>query len=274
MIVIATAHLQEARALIDALSLSEGPAVGGKRIFISERIRLLVTGMGMKYSSAATAAALSVEEPAIGAINFGVCAARPEIAPGTLCHVHCIHNGETGRRYYPDMLLNLSLPEYSLETRTTPYTGETAAHPAADLIDMEGAGFFEAASAVLAPSAIFTLKLVSDHGGTFENIRPLIPPLLSAAAADLIRAVAAITEWLESTQRLSVDEWRAIESLAKQLRLTETQRQKVIYLCRARRPLLEISPILDSFAHARPANREERTAYFDEITDALALPGI
>lgn len=276
MLAITTAHLPEARPLIDALKLKADSPVAGKKVFSNDEMVLIVTGIGAEQMALGTTAILTSRQyaPAIGAVNFGICAARSDIPLGALLRAHSISERKSTREWYPDMLLSLPLHEASIETWDRAFSRENGDILSKDAVDMEAAGFFNAARKHLSPHAIFVLKVVSDHGSSFSEIRQQIPTLLQNAAPTALSALHDIHQWLESRRVFTRSETHAIEDLCSRMRFTESQRQKLLFLCRARRAHDQILPILEDFAAKDSSNREQRSVNFAEVANALAFSDI
>ena len=274
MLVISVAHIGEARPLIEMLGLKQTSAIAARRVFENDRIRLVVTGMGSHNAAIGTTLAFSfpADDEMTGALNFGICGAQKGLPLGEVSHIHSIRCVSNQRSFLPDMVLNLGLPERSLETRDLPFVEGTSTSLSAELVDMEAAGFFEAARSFVSPCRIFVIKLTSDFGESCEDVRSAAPALLDTQMPAVKQLVDTIGDWLESRRRFSRDELALIEDTCRRLRLTESQHQKVLFLCRARSGMQDTSSILKSLDTFQPVTSEERRHIFEKLTDALALP--
>lgn len=273
MIAIIVAHHLEARDLIERFDLRARPDVTARPVFENADMRVVISGPGTVSAAVGTTLALSLPAPArIGAVlNFGICGASSEHRAGSLFHIHSVRSCSGNRCFYPDMLLNLGLPQASLETRESPYVSGDPVPLTADLVDMEGAGFFEAARAFLSPDRIFLLKVVSDHGQTFEEIRQELPALLRAQTPSLRETVKRLEHWIDELSDILPEHQQLLDQVTEQLKLTETQYQKLLFLVRARGRSEEIALRLSPFLDRSCSNRQQRSAHYHEIVDALSL---
>ena len=167
---IFTALRKEAAALIRELDLK--PCNTSLQCYQNENTILTVTGTG-PYSAAAACGAILCRADKNGsdiAVNAGIAASLRNAAKGSLYTVNRIHDCSSGRDYYPDLVPLSGCPEASLYTGGAPYhTGGLQIDEPGDrpvLYDMEGAGFYHAASIFLPPHRIRLIKLVSDFGET------------------------------------------------------------------------------------------------------------
>ncbi|WAM33699.1 5'-methylthioadenosine/S-adenosylhomocysteine nucleosidase family protein [Caldicellulosiruptor morganii] len=175
MIFIVTAYHQEARALIKHFSLKKLYEPSKFQIFTGNDIILIESRQGIVKSSIATTFALTSFKAAKMdiALNIGICGAKENTftkGDGILCNK--IINHHSKKRFYPDILINHSMKEATLESFMHPVKKESLPPDIeGDIVDMEGAGFFEAASLFLPPHNIHCIKIVHDFLD-FENINP------------------------------------------------------------------------------------------------------
>ncbi|MGB9857508.1 MAG: purine phosphorylase [Dictyoglomaceae bacterium] len=166
MIFFITAFHSEAKPLIEYFGLKKLQELSKFQIFSNADLLLIVSGEGIIRSAIATTFLLtkfSAMDKDI-ALNIGICGARrKELSKGDVLLCHKIINHHSKRVFYPDILVNHQMKEADLESFFFPvrediFTDEIEG----DVVDMEGAGFFEAASSFLPPHNIHCIKIVYD----------------------------------------------------------------------------------------------------------------
>lgn len=347
MIVIYTALYHEAKPIIDHFRLQKAalpaPVPGRVQWFTGTHdvlgpIHLVVGGTGPLAAAIGTTYALTrLQTGSAFFLNVGIAGGRRADRPvgeAILCH-KIVHH-DTGREYYPDILIPhpfregvletfsrpvIAAAQYPMEARPAnegvPCSGEPrscasnrearedsgAAQEAGastntvtgDVVDMEGAGCFEAASAFLPPHRLFFVKIVSDHlnvrlpehrpckgGAAAARIAPDGPASLDGATvARLVAAhVPALERLLLDAQEmedrtakplLSPEEEELLRALAEQLRLSVTMGHQFRQLCLQ----YKAAGGHDLAARLRPwlghpvQHKHERNAIFARIRQAL-----
>lgn len=221
MVYIAVALGIEAKPIIKYFNLKRDNNIKKLQVFKNERITLIVTGVGILKSAIALTYILSQENIKENDIflNIGICGAKSEkyqIGEVVLCNK--IVNSELKRGYYPDMIFNHPFREGSLESfNTTIYCGDNVNE---DLVDMEGAGLFEATTYFFQNYQVNFLKIVSDYLDR-EVVREEAEILIS-------EALFQIDDWLKEREKFqvekelefSVDESQEIANLVERARFT------------------------------------------------------
>ncbi len=168
MIVILCALFPEAAPLIQKLCLARDTARTPFPRFWNQGISLYLSGPGEIAAAACTGFALGREETlsSLHLVNFGS-AAGPENRAGELFLADALLETGTGRRFYPDLVLDAKIPEAAVRTCQKPADRDTVAgandgavRPV--LFDMEAAAICEAAMHFLGPDRIHSFPL----GGT------------------------------------------------------------------------------------------------------------
>lgn len=171
MIYIFTALYCEASTLIRLLHLKKKPENTRFQEFCSEKsdVRLTITGVGEIAAAAAVSSICTAYPPTEDdlLINFGTCAHVSKGDGIFMCNQ--IFEQETGRSFYPDMLLRHSFQEASIVTGMSPWNfGQEKEAPAplmgGALYDMEAAAVYQAGAYFFGPHQMLFLKLVSDFG--------------------------------------------------------------------------------------------------------------
>ena len=274
MLVITTAHHREALPIIQKYELKQNRNFSARPVFESSSIRLVVSGIGNLNAAIATTLAYSDLNPlhTHAALNFGICGGDKTLPLGQLFQINKIFSSSLQKSWYPDMVLKLGLPEASIETREHAFVDGDSSPLAMPLVDMEAAGFFEAARNFVAPSRIFIIKLLSDHGASYDDIKSHLDNLISNQKAVLILAIETVLDWLKACFELTKEDFDLIENVHQSLALSESQYQQLLFLCRARITSGDTQQILNSFLTKEQLNKQMRNKRFSEINDALKLP--
>lgn len=221
----------EAKPLITTLGLKKITNCHPFTCFEQGKFLLVVSGVGLVRAAAATSWILTKchNLESVVVINVGIAGCESPSSLGKIFRVNKITCQETGRSYYPDMLVKLSLEEMPLATVLRPVLSpprkEDINLSSLTLIDMEGSAIFETAYLFLLPSQFQFFKIVSDC---------LHPPFPDARQATIliethVHSVVTYAEHIAehiSTTATSVDpastKW--FVDTCQKLKLTETQK--------------------------------------------------
>ena len=237
MIYVIVALQSEARPLIDHFALK--PSNRNRwRVYRNESMVLIVSGTGKIRSAMAATYLYSHSESTDitngTTLNIGICGSSDSNPHkiGDLLVVNQVYDHGSQRFYFPDMLLHHNLPEAGLETFDSPVTREgTSTLP---LVDMEAAGFFEAAGVYFSPDRILCLKIVSDYLGA-ERLSPTIITKLVGSRIEEIEHLITDFKKIHVPQPLVLAEQdkRKIASLGKHLKFSTTQQHQLNTLVEA-----------------------------------------
>lgn len=260
MIYIVTALPCEASPIIKRYGLKRDDACRYFPLYRADDIVLIVSGVGKMASAIATAYLLAQnvkheatgEEESLAIINIGVCGAFDQRYPiGASVLIHKVIDHETGRQYFPDILMEHPFEEESVETYSQVVRREDVLSGRvdlqADLVDMEASGFFQAASRFLAPHQIYIVKVVGDHLDVVDFNGQRVTQCITGA-------LEAMDEFLRQVQEvcrvesdvLTRDERLQLQQIKQSLRLTVTQSHQLMdmarrYKLRTGRPLPDLS---------------------------------
>ncbi len=234
-------------------------------LYRGDGMSLIVSGVGKMASAIATTYLLAQnlkpgqaeEEEGLAIINIGVCGAFHQRHPiGTPVLIHKVMDHETGKQYFPDILIEHPFKEGSVETHNNVVRREDVlsgrVELQADLVDMEASGFFQAASRFLAPHQIYVIKVVGDYLDVVDFDRQRVAQCIS----DTLDAVEGFIKQVEGLCRaegdvLTQDERRQLEAAKESLRLTVTQGHQLMdmarrYKLRTGRPLPDLSEFIQT----------------------------
>ena len=194
MINLVVALPAEAKAVRAWYGLQSLAPVAGFPCFGDETLRLVVCGPG-KVNAASAVTALHCTQPAAGSrepavwLNLGIAGAGQRNL-GDLVQAIKIVDSDTGERWYPQLTVHCSLPRTTVMTVARPvsdYPGGDAGDGPDDLIvEMEAAGFVQAALRFVTAEWVHCLKVISDnpdHGGEQINARRVTELLTQAMPA-------------------------------------------------------------------------------------------
>lgn len=258
---LVTARHAEAAPLIAHLRLVKDVHSGELETYQNDTTWLIVTGSGKLRCAVMTASFLSRKPPPCHAINIGIAECPPQtgIHIGDMRRIHKIVDHPSGREQFPDMLVDAAIGESSLTTVDSPLVSD-ASDTVDGLIDMEGSGFFEAASTFLSPHRISCLKIASDRLDdarlTKASVSALVAPHVETIARYAERVCAAHP--LESPI-IDADARRWLDDVSGALNLTTSQAFQLEkaargYLVIRKQPL----PALPSSLLKPPSNKRER----------------
>lgn len=232
MIYIAAALTAEARPLITYFKLKRDNKIKKYQIFKNEEITLIITGTGMMQGAIGATYVLSRQN--IGEqdifVNLGVCGAVRDIFQvGDIVLCSKITNNGNGKSFYPDMLFKHKFKEGTLESFFHVVDKSMDSEIKGELVDMEGAGIYEAASLFFSQHQINIIKIVSDH----LDSRGITPNKVNQLVEN---AIFKIKEWLDERKNININdkeiftlkEKEAINKVEKNLRLTESMHYEFI----------------------------------------------
>lgn len=150
----------EAKPILKHWKLAKYPGQSPFTIYTNNQKVLVVTGIGKIAMAAAVAYTLAIfpdtKSPVL--INFGI-AGHPHAEIGSLLVADKIINDETGKVFYPQLII-----KYSGQTATLCTVSKIEYHyTEVSLYDMEAAAFYEIAAKFSSSELILCIKLVSDN---------------------------------------------------------------------------------------------------------------
>ena len=268
MIYISTALELEAGPIIEKLNLKKNTDHHLYNVYTGGDFALIVSGVGKIASAmAATYMLTTLGVPAFF-VNTGIAAGD---AGTGIYLINSITDIGSGRSVYPSMLINMDLPEKPLLTSDS-VIEDHLIKP--DFIyDMEGFGFYLAASKFMTNDRIVLIKYISDIGAIEGKVdREAIEKAItdnSSLAADKIKELTLIPPKDEST---IVDKAR-FDAFADYYLMSATSRSDLMklltyasYKGRDSRFLLQINEAVDK------ASRKQAGIRFIEELKHELLP--
>lgn len=273
MIFISTAMYCEASPFISKLHLKKDTYNSKFQIFEKDDIKLIITGTGMISSASALTYMLTKYNASSSDIfvNIGVCGGSDKISLpiGTVFLCNKIINNDNKKSFYPDMLFKHPFKEASLESFSHVVTEKDNVQ--GDLVDMEGAGVFQAASIFLPPHQIMCIKILLDFlntkGITKEKVSEIINPSV-AVICNYINEIAKIN--LRQEPILSEAEEDLILKLGNNMKLTNAMGIELVKLAEAYKVRKgEIIEALNPFLNINCKSKYEGKMCFGRIKNKL-----
>ena len=222
-VLIVVALPVEARPLVSTLNLkfhSHGE-------YRNDEFTLIVTG-GRRISSAiSTTKAFSLNDDYVSVLNFGLCGSRnPKTNIGEMRYVNRIREVCTGRDFFPDPLIAHEWEESAIQCHDQPVQDPNVMNfdPFAEIVDMESAGFFQAATLFLPVHSIHCIKVVSDHLDTSRKSTKAIEDLINNRVSEISKYLRQISQSITAPKpKIPTHFQSSIDDIAKSWRLTKTQ---------------------------------------------------
>lgn len=204
---IVTALPAEAKPVIEYYRLKKRQNESAFPIFERDALSLIVSGLGKIAAATATAYVYAASgQPNFSSwLNIGIAGHR-NLPIGQAVLAHKIVNTEAGTAVYPTFLEASPCPRAALISVDQP----ADQYPDNALVDMEAAGFYDAATRFSSSELIHSLKVVSDncaHPAEMVN---------AAHASTLIAEHANTIDQVMTQQRTLLDELCAIHQPPEQ----------------------------------------------------------
>lgn len=261
---IVTALPSEAQPIIEFFGLHEEQPARNAKVWGSDNLRLIISGVGKAASAAAVGYLAGAAAPDIrhAWLNIGI-AGHASAPVGTIGLAHSIVDIATNAVAYPSIVFNSPCHSYPLAC----YDQPTTDYPDDTLCDMESSAFFSAASRFSELEFVHLLKIVSDNSAAeIEALsRAKINALLKGQLEVIDKLIIALTQ-LDAKHRpcplvLTLDE------LLKRWHFTVTQQVQLRELAR-RWALLKVDQAWPPEAQIRECTTAREV--LAQVSDMLA----
>lgn len=270
MIYVAAALTAEAKPLITYFKLKRDNEIKKYQVFKNEEIILIITGSGMMQGAIGTTyvlSSLNIKEEDIF-VNLGICGAVKEIFQvGDIVLCNKITNNGNGKSFYPDMLFRHKFKEGALESFFHVLDKSMESEIKGELVDMEGAGIYEAASLFFSQHQINIIKIVSDYldttGITAEKVTHIVES-----------RILSIDEWLNERKKFNVsdkeiftlNEKDIMNVVEKNLRLTESMHYEFMELMKYHKLRNKnIEDVISKYSKIEIKDKREGKINFEKI---------
>ncbi|TGK47571.1 phosphorylase [Leptospira kanakyensis] len=280
------AVLSEAKPWLTKLEAKPISHSGKFRIFQKDNHYIIISGTGkLSMALAVSEFAHTLSKPERNQMkvwNLGIAGSgRSEHKLGDFFWINKISDVSSSKDFYPDRILNSNFKkETNLKTFDRPVTKEKQRDrfislnseelENLNLVDMEGSGFFEAASLYFPLENIAVGKLVSDHlEGKFcqaEDVETMMAKTMEGLFEEWTRPLP----WVNADSIETVD-WPLVESFIQNLRLTETMRhdlKKSVRFFRLRHPNSQL-PFPEESDKINLKSKTDLKNYFDQWRETL-----
>jgi len=270
-VLIVVALPVEARPLVSSLNLkfhSHGE-------YRNDEFTLIVTGVGRISSAISTTKAFSLNDDYVSVLNFGLCGSRnPETNIGEMRYVNRIREVCTGRDFFPDPLIAHEWKESAIQCHDQPVQDPNIMDfdPFAEIVDMESAGFFQAATLFLPVHSIHCIKVVSDHLDTSRKSTKEIEELINNRVSEISKYLRQISQSITAPKpKIPTHFQSSIDEIAKSWRLTKTQvhtLHKIALGASLRK--VDFAQILKKREFEKPMVKTDRNLAFTNLCRELA----
>lgn len=201
-------------------------------------------------------------------VNLGICGAVKEIFQvGDIVLCNKITNNGNGKSFYPDMLFRHKFKEGTLESFFHVVDKSMESEIKGELVDMEGAGIYEAASLFFSQHQINIIKIVSDYldttGITVEKVTHIVES-----------GILSIDEWLNERKKFNVsdkeiftlNEKDIMNMVEKNLRLTESMHYEFMELMKYHKlKNKNIKDVISKYSKIEIKDKREGKINFEKI---------
>lgn len=238
------------------------------QVFESEKFCCVITGVGaMKMAIHAThfLSSRDLQEEDIFC-NIGVAGTKePRFQKGELFAIHKIHAKDSGRDFYPELLYRQSFEEASLESFSKIVQKEEEVIE--NLVDMEGAAFFETMTFFVKRRQIFLWKCVSDY---LEGERVKVEDLLKEHCESLEKFFKSCIRENKEIKKDEREDKYLQEALWKHLFCSETMRiqgrELLHYAVLSQRNVREV---IEKYLEIEVKTKLEGKKYFEELRNEI-----
>lgn len=271
MIFITCALYCEAKPFIEINKLLKDMSCRSFQLFKNEDIILIISGVGIINSSAATSFMLTKFDagPKDIFINIGICGSKyKSIAVGSCVLCNKIVYKASDKVFYADMLYKHPFIEGSLETHSKIVCDTNLIQ--SDFVDMEGAAAFRSALFFLPIQNIFCIKIVSDYIDK-TSIKPAyVSEIVMKNVPSIISFLKAIEEnILSEGSVLNFHEQEIINLISNNLSFSIYMKNEFEKLCLGYKIRKENLNIINTYTNIEAKSKLEGKTYYEELKHKL-----
>jgi nucleoside phosphorylase len=270
MIYFLTAMYYEAEPIISYYKMKKVMEAKKFQVFKAIDKLLIISGVGSLKASVAVTYILNsfnYKEDDIF-INIGICGAVNEnLCEGQVIMCNKVLDSYANKTLYPDMLLKHPFSEGTLHS----FPKAVMEKVEGDIVDMEGAFFFQTAVMFLKPHNIHIIKIVSDFLKPESVNSNNIKSLLKRSMPEVLLWIDSISEEKYDKKNIfTSDEVCILDLLVQNLKLTTSMKIELSKLCKhyklRNRQLLEK---LKSYAEFKCKSKMEGKKIFGQLRQEL-----
>lgn len=266
MILIQCALYSEAKPLIEKFRLSKNMKENYFEVFEGDNIKLIVSGYG-KINAAASAVYFITKNnlECEAFVNIGIAGSlKRKIREAVL--INKIEDNDTGRSFYPDILIKHSFDEGTLET----FSKIVIKDMVEDLCDMEGSAFFEALSKFLPPHKLQVIKIVSDNLDGKRLNHDFVYDVIKDNIEKIEDFIVKLYNANKREKFLDDKDETILQGISQNLNLTEFQKNELIKQYISFKIRGEDINILEPFLQIKVKTKNEGKKYYNEIIRTLS----
>lgn len=194
----------EAKPLVKHFNLKKDTSIQAFAIYHNSNITLTVSGLGKSAMAAAVAysQALYGKIPNAVFLNIGIAGHKAHSLEQVFC-IEKIIDSDTGRNFYPQLIVNLPCPTQTLCTVSIAKNS----YPDNYLYDMEASAFYQIAVRFSSSELVQCLKVVSDNETSkIENIDThLVSQIIFNSIEAIEKLLSELVKLASATKHLETD---------------------------------------------------------------------
>lgn len=278
MIYLVMALYCEAEPFIRTLSLKKELHCTQFQIFSNDQVKLILTNQSSISAAIATTYLLTTYPPSERDIicNLGCCATTDTSQSiGTVYICNDVIDTVTDYHYYPDLLYLNPYKEAALYSVPRINRDIKVKSNDFNIIDMEGAGFFESARLFFSPDRICLIKCISDYLASESISEAFITELIQKNCTNLLEWLYRYHNFYQAEPFVITDEEQAIiENILTKLNLSVTLEYQFLqimkYIKLTSSSLIDIlSQIMDELEELNFIHKREGKIYFEQLRQRL-----
>lgn len=274
MFYIITALASEAIPVINYFKLKKDISYTKFDLFKNDELKLVLTGTGKVKSSIATTYLLVKDNPRPEdhILNLGISGTENEdYKIGQMFLINKIDDAASRKKFYPETVFKHNLQEERLITFDKPVKKKDIINLPPCLVDMEGSGFYEAASIYFHAHRIHLLKIISDHLKGEKLTGAFVQSLIEKNIPAIKNLIYATTKTpIPDANVLTDSDYKLFDQLSTDLKLSTTQRFQILDLLKTYKVRKgEDIDFLKTYVKSKKAQKSDNKKVFEAIVERL-----
>ena len=242
------------------------------QLFINNNISLLITGVGKHKTKFRLKSIIDfkINWDKTIIINVGIAGGeKNKTNIGSIYLINKIIDEETGKIFFPDILIKNNLEEISLTTVINSVSDDSFNYTG--LVDMEASAIFESLSSYIPCHRFIFLKIVSDHMNILDWKSINVESLIQKQIESISKIINSYNNQ-NLSNRIILDkvEINLLTKYSKKLKLTKTQSIELMLLSENFKKNNGLISGLDFYFKQIPKSKQERNKVFDKIRKHLS----
>jgi len=274
MFYIITALSGEAIPIINHFKLKKDISYTKFDLFKNDQIKLILTGTGKIKSAIATTYLLVKDNPRPEdhIINIGICGTENEdYKIGHVVLINKIDDYASRKTFYPETVFKHNFTEERLITFDKPVKKKDIINLPDCVVDMEGSGFYEAASNYFHAHRIHLLKIVSDYLRGEKLTGAFVQSLIEKNLKNINNLLTATVKTpIPDANVLTDSDYKLFDQLSNDLKLSTTQRFQILDLLKSYKVRKgEDINFLKSYIKSKKTAKADNKKIFEAIVERL-----